>query len=84
MARSIRIEYPGALYHVMARGNRREAIYRVNRGQGGNRGNRGQVTFLDTSHPPETAFTGARRIRIGSWSTVALPSRAASSASFAR
>jgi REP element-mobilizing transposase RayT len=28
MARSIRIEYPGALYHVMARGNRREAIYR--------------------------------------------------------
>jgi REP element-mobilizing transposase RayT len=28
MARSIRIEYPGAFYHVMARGNRREAIYR--------------------------------------------------------
>jgi len=28
MARSIRIEYPGAYYHVMARGNRREAIYR--------------------------------------------------------
>jgi REP element-mobilizing transposase RayT len=28
MARSIRIECPGALYHVMARGNRREAIYR--------------------------------------------------------
>lgn len=28
MARSIRIEYPGALYHVMARGNRREEIFR--------------------------------------------------------
>ena len=28
MPRSIRIEYPGALYHVMARGNRREAIFR--------------------------------------------------------
>ena len=28
MARSIRIEYPGAFYHVMARGNRREAIFR--------------------------------------------------------
>jgi putative transposase len=27
MARSIRIEYPGAFYHVMARGNRRESIY---------------------------------------------------------
>jgi REP element-mobilizing transposase RayT len=28
MARSIRFEYSGAFYHVMARGNRREAIYR--------------------------------------------------------
>jgi len=28
MPRSIRIQCPGALYHVMARGNRREAIYR--------------------------------------------------------
>lgn len=27
MARSIRIEYPGAMYHVMARGNRREKIF---------------------------------------------------------
>ena len=27
MPRSIRIEYPGAFYHVMARGNRREPIY---------------------------------------------------------
>jgi len=26
MMRQIRIEYPGAIYHVMARGNRREAI----------------------------------------------------------
>ena len=28
MPRSIRIKFPGAFYHVMARGNRREAIYR--------------------------------------------------------
>jgi putative transposase len=28
MARAIRIEYPGAFYHVMARGNRRERICR--------------------------------------------------------
>ena len=27
MARSIRIEYAGAFYHVIARGNRREAIF---------------------------------------------------------
>jgi hypothetical protein len=27
-ARSIRIEYPGAFYHMMARGNRQEAIFR--------------------------------------------------------
>ena len=27
MARSVRIEYPGAYYHVMARGSRREAIF---------------------------------------------------------
>lgn len=27
MARSIRLEYSGAFYHVMARGNRRESIY---------------------------------------------------------
>ena len=27
MARSLRIEYPGAYYHVMARGNRREVIF---------------------------------------------------------
>ena len=28
MARSVRIEYPGAVYHVMCRGDRREAIFR--------------------------------------------------------
>ena len=27
MARSLRIEYPGAYYHVMARGNRRGKIF---------------------------------------------------------
>ena len=28
MARKLRIEYPGALYHVMSRGDRREAIFK--------------------------------------------------------
>jgi REP element-mobilizing transposase RayT len=27
MARSVRIEYPGAFYHVLSRGDRREAIF---------------------------------------------------------
>ena len=27
IARSVRVEFPGALYHVMARGNRREPIF---------------------------------------------------------
>ena len=27
MARKLRIEYPGAIYHVMSRGDRREAIF---------------------------------------------------------
>ncbi|MFQ5676620.1 MAG: addiction module toxin RelE, partial [bacterium] len=27
MARPLRLEYPGALYHVTARGDRREDIY---------------------------------------------------------
>ena len=31
MARKLRIEYPGALYHVMNRGDRREAIFRDDR-----------------------------------------------------
>ncbi len=28
MARPLRIEYPGAIYHVLSRGDRREAIVR--------------------------------------------------------
>ena len=28
MLRNVRIEYPGAVYHVMCRGNHREAIFR--------------------------------------------------------
>lgn len=28
MARAVRVEYPGAFYHLMARGNRRERIFR--------------------------------------------------------
>ncbi len=27
MARKLRLEYPGAIYHVMNRGDRREAIF---------------------------------------------------------
>jgi REP element-mobilizing transposase RayT len=27
MARKLRIQYPGAIYHVMSRGDRREAIF---------------------------------------------------------
>jgi putative transposase len=27
MPRPLRVEYPGALYHVVSRGNRREAIF---------------------------------------------------------
>ena len=30
MARALRVEYPGALYHVMNRGNRRERVFRKN------------------------------------------------------
>jgi hypothetical protein len=29
MARPLRIEYPGAIYHVLSRGNRGEAIFRT-------------------------------------------------------
>ena len=29
MARPLRLEFPGALYHVTARGNERKAIYRT-------------------------------------------------------
>jgi REP element-mobilizing transposase RayT len=28
MARKLRVEYPGAIYHVINRGDRREAIFR--------------------------------------------------------
>ena len=28
MARKLRVEYPGAIYHVLSRGDRREAIFK--------------------------------------------------------
>ncbi len=31
MARKLRMEYPGAIYHIMNRGDRREAIFRDDR-----------------------------------------------------
>lgn len=31
MARKLRIQYPGAIYHVMSRGDRREAIFEDDR-----------------------------------------------------
>ena len=30
MARKLRVEYPGAIYHVMNRGHRREPIFQEN------------------------------------------------------
>ena len=39
MARKVRIEYPGAVYHVMSRGDRREEIFRSDRDR---------FRFLDT------------------------------------
>jgi hypothetical protein len=30
MARKLRVEYPGAIYHVLNRGDRREPIFRDN------------------------------------------------------
>jgi putative transposase len=33
MARKLRVEYPGAIYHVMSRGDRREAIFRDDQDQ---------------------------------------------------
>ncbi|MBI2359261.1 MAG: hypothetical protein HYV04_10215 [Deltaproteobacteria bacterium] len=31
MARRVRVEYPGALYHVITRGNQRQRIFRDDR-----------------------------------------------------
>ena len=39
MARPLRIEFPGAVYHVTSRGNERKAIFRDDQGR---------KTFLDT------------------------------------
>jgi len=39
VARKLRLEYPGAIYHVMNRGDRREPIFRDDRDR---------VVFLDT------------------------------------
>ena len=39
MARKLRVEYPGAIYHVMSRGDRREPIFK---------GNPDRVAFLQT------------------------------------
>jgi hypothetical protein len=35
MARKLRVEYPGAIYHVMNRGDRREAIFKDDDDQNG-------------------------------------------------
>jgi len=34
MARQLRIEFPGAFYHVKSRGNERKAIFKSQRGSG--------------------------------------------------
>jgi REP-associated tyrosine transposase len=41
MARPLRIEYPGAHYHITTRGNARRAIFKDNRDR---------LLFLDTLH----------------------------------
>ena len=48
MARSLRIEYEGARYHVMSRGDRREAIYK---------GEEDWESFLKTLVPDGKAFS---------------------------
>jgi len=38
MARQLRIEFPGAFYHVTSRGNERKAIFKSQRGSGSGNG----------------------------------------------
>jgi len=58
MPRQVRIEYPGAFYHVMARGNRREPIVFDDTDR---------KTFLRTlGEACERAFTH-RRYKFQSW-----------------
>jgi hypothetical protein len=35
MPRKLRVQYPGAIYHVMNRGDRREAIFEENQDRSG-------------------------------------------------
>jgi putative transposase len=49
MSRALRIEYPGAIYHVMNRGDRREPIFRDDRDH---------VRFLETLGKPASRPTG--------------------------
>ena len=42
----LRIEYPGALYHVMARGNDRHAIFKTLLRRGGNNAGRDTAIYL--------------------------------------
>ena len=50
MARNVRIQYEGAIYHGMIRGNRRETIFRDDKDREiifNEDVNGGQVSFLD-------------------------------------
>ena len=53
MARKLRVQYPGAIYHVMNRGDRREPIFKDDHGR---------VRFLETF-----AETCASRLHTGAW-----------------
>ena len=76
MARSLRIQYPGAFYHVMARGNGRAAIFRSDAdrtlflktlGEAARRtgkNHRGQSTYLDSSLRSRQKSHMARSLRI--------------------
>lgn len=46
MSRPLRVEYPGVLYHVMSRGDRREAIFHDDRDRHAFLGKRGRQAFF--------------------------------------
>jgi hypothetical protein len=58
MARPLRIEYPGAYYHVTSRGNERKAIFRDDRDRGDIRGRKEAGYFLLLELEPCAELTG--------------------------
>ena len=56
MARPLRIEYPGALYHVTSRGDRQEAIFDDDQDR---------TTFLKVLSEVVSRFAGAAKEDLG-------------------